>query len=94
MKLLKRKQKLAELKQTADQNVNQATSKDDIEVQIHNDLDNINDYTIPTGKKNQLQQIYMLMQIRRKIIFQLTLMQHKMKSNKQLSKLTKMFKLH
>ncbi|WP_303080527.1 LPXTG-anchored DUF1542 repeat protein FmtB [Staphylococcus aureus] len=45
------KQKLAELKQTADQNVNQATSKDDIEVQIHNDLDNINDYTIPTGKK-------------------------------------------
>lgn len=40
-----------ELKQTADQNVNQATSKDDIEVQIHNDLDNINDYTIPTGKK-------------------------------------------
>ncbi len=23
--------------------------KDDIEVQIHNDLDNINDYTIPTG---------------------------------------------
>ncbi|WRN25675.1 DUF1542 domain-containing protein [Staphylococcus aureus] len=88
------KQKLAELKQTADQNVNQATSKDDIEVQIHNDLDNINDYTIPTGKKNQLQQIYMLMQIRRKIIFQLTLMQHKMKSNKQLSKLTKMFKLH
>ncbi|NGD31234.1 DUF1542 domain-containing protein, partial [Staphylococcus aureus] len=29
----------------------QATSKDDIEVQIHNDLDNINDYTIPTGKK-------------------------------------------
>ncbi|MBJ4432450.1 DUF1542 domain-containing protein, partial [Salmonella enterica subsp. enterica serovar Give] len=29
------KQKLAELKQTADQNVNQATSKDDIEVQIH-----------------------------------------------------------
>lgn len=37
--------------QTADQNVNQATSKDDIEVQIHNDLDNINDYTIPTGKK-------------------------------------------
>ena len=44
------KQKLAELKQTADQNVNQATSKDDIEVQIHNDLDNINDYTIPTGK--------------------------------------------
>ncbi|HHR5765617.1 TPA: LPXTG-anchored DUF1542 repeat protein FmtB [Staphylococcus aureus] len=45
------KQKLAELKQTADQNVNQATSKDDIEVQIHNNLDNINDYTIPTGKK-------------------------------------------
>lgn len=45
------KQKLAELKQTADQNVNQVTSKDDIEVQIHNDLDNINDYTIPTGKK-------------------------------------------
>lgn len=45
------KQKLAELKQTADQNVNQATSKDDIEVRIHNDLDNINDYTIPTGKK-------------------------------------------
>ncbi|MFZ8458295.1 LPXTG-anchored DUF1542 repeat protein FmtB [Staphylococcus aureus] len=45
------KQKLAELKKTADQNVNQATSKDDIEVQIHNDLDNINDYTIPTGKK-------------------------------------------
>lgn len=45
------KQKLAELKQTADQNVNQATSKDDIEVQINNDLDNINDYTIPTGKK-------------------------------------------
>ncbi|HDB7995706.1 TPA: DUF1542 domain-containing protein [Staphylococcus aureus] len=45
------KQKLAELKQTADQNVNQATSKDDIEVQIHNDLDNINDYTIPTDKK-------------------------------------------
>ncbi|HDJ2940752.1 TPA: DUF1542 domain-containing protein [Staphylococcus aureus] len=45
------KQKLAELKQTADQNVNQATSKDDIEVQIHNDLDNINNYTIPTGKK-------------------------------------------
>lgn len=45
------KQKLAELKQTADQNVNQATSKYDIEVQIHNDLDNINDYTIPTGKK-------------------------------------------
>ncbi|SGV05275.1 FmtB protein [Staphylococcus aureus] len=45
------KQKLAELKQTANQNVNQATSKDDIEVQIHNDLDNINDYTIPTGKK-------------------------------------------
>ncbi len=45
------KQKLAELKQTADQNVNQATSKDDIEVQIHNGLDNINDYTIPTGKK-------------------------------------------
>ncbi|HGZ2805006.1 TPA: LPXTG-anchored DUF1542 repeat protein FmtB [Staphylococcus aureus] len=45
------KQKLAELKQTADQNVNQATSKDDIEVQIHNDLDNINDYTITTGKK-------------------------------------------
>ncbi|WP_086097376.1 SasC/FmtB family protein [Staphylococcus aureus] len=45
------KQKLAELKQTADQNVNQATSKDDIEVQIHNDLDNINDYTMPTGKK-------------------------------------------
>ncbi|HDP3053206.1 TPA: DUF1542 domain-containing protein [Staphylococcus aureus] len=45
------KQKLAELKQTADQNVNQATSKDDIEVQIYNDLDNINDYTIPTGKK-------------------------------------------
>ncbi|HDE0670750.1 TPA: DUF1542 domain-containing protein [Staphylococcus aureus] len=45
------KQKLAELKQTADQNVNLATSKDDIEVQIHNDLDNINDYTIPTGKK-------------------------------------------
>ncbi len=45
------KQKLAELKQTADQNVNQATSKDDIEVQIHNDLDNINDYTIPTGRK-------------------------------------------
>ncbi|HCZ0228886.1 TPA: DUF1542 domain-containing protein [Staphylococcus aureus] len=45
------KQKLAELKQTADQNVNQATSKDDIEVQIHNDLDNINDYIIPTGKK-------------------------------------------
>ncbi|HDE6912447.1 TPA: DUF1542 domain-containing protein [Staphylococcus aureus] len=45
------KQKLTELKQTADQNVNQATSKDDIEVQIHNDLDNINDYTIPTGKK-------------------------------------------
>ncbi|HDB7764917.1 TPA: DUF1542 domain-containing protein [Staphylococcus aureus] len=45
------KQKIAELKQTADQNVNQATSKDDIEVQIHNDLDNINDYTIPTGKK-------------------------------------------
>ncbi|SBB00124.1 FmtB protein [Staphylococcus aureus] len=45
------KQKLAELKQTADQSVNQATSKDDIEVQIHNDLDNINDYTIPTGKK-------------------------------------------
>ncbi|HBC4823172.1 TPA: DUF1542 domain-containing protein [Staphylococcus aureus] len=45
------KQKLAELKQTADQNVNQTTSKDDIEVQIHNDLDNINDYTIPTGKK-------------------------------------------
>lgn len=45
------KQKLAELKQTVDQNVNQATSKDDIEVQIHNDLDNINDYTIPTGKK-------------------------------------------
>lgn len=45
------KQKLAELKRTADQNVNQATSKDDIEVQIHNDLDNINDYTIPTGKK-------------------------------------------
>ncbi|HCX2973875.1 TPA: DUF1542 domain-containing protein [Staphylococcus aureus] len=45
------KQKLVELKQTADQNVNQATSKDDIEVQIHNDLDNINDYTIPTGKK-------------------------------------------
>lgn len=42
---------IAELKQTADQNVNQATSKDDIEVQIHNDLDNINDYTIPTGKK-------------------------------------------
>lgn len=74
------KQKLAELKQTADQNVNQATSKDDIEVQIHNDLDNINDYTIPTGKKNRLQQIYMPMQIRRKIIFQLTLMQHKMKT--------------
>ncbi|SBF26728.1 LPXTG-anchored DUF1542 repeat protein FmtB [Staphylococcus aureus] len=45
------KQKLSELKQTADQNVNQATSKDDIEVQIHTDLDNINDYTIPTGKK-------------------------------------------
>ena len=88
------KQKLAELKQTADQNVNQATSKDDIEVQIHNDLDNINDYTIPTGKKNQLQQIYMPMQIRRKIIFQLTLLQHKMKNNKQSSKLTKMFKLH
>ena len=45
------KQKLAELKQTADQNVNQATSKDDIEVQIHNDLDNINDYTIQQVKR-------------------------------------------
>ncbi|MGT0197835.1 DUF1542 domain-containing protein [Staphylococcus aureus] len=34
------KQKLAELKQTADQNVNQAISGR-IEVQIHNDLDNV-----------------------------------------------------
>ena len=39
------------MKQTADQNVNQATSKDDIEVQIHNDLDNINDYTFQQVKR-------------------------------------------
>ncbi|SGX43282.1 LPXTG surface protein [Staphylococcus argenteus] len=45
------KQKLAEFKQTAEQNINQATSKDDIEIQIHNDLDNINNYVIPSAKK-------------------------------------------
>ncbi|MGZ1678470.1 DUF1542 domain-containing protein, partial [Staphylococcus argenteus] len=42
---------LAEFKQTAEQNINQATSKDDIEIQIHNDLDNINNYVIPSAKK-------------------------------------------
>ncbi len=45
------KQKLAELKQQADQNINQTTAKDQLQAQLENGLSSINTYNIPSSKK-------------------------------------------